>query len=103
MSQPATSSRSGMAATADAWLYGMAVPRVGSDAAPAWSVEIQLRPTRAMRRVIEPPAASLDPPGVPTVVSPLILPHRSRGTCPRTAVGRSGDGPVSLTRRGVQV
>ena len=45
--------------------------------APARSAEIQLRPTSAMRRVIEPPAASPDPTGFPTVVSPLILPHRS--------------------------
>jgi hypothetical protein len=42
-----------MAAIAEAWLYGIAVPRVGSDASPARSAEIQLSPTTAIRRVID--------------------------------------------------
>ena len=63
-----------MAATADAWLYGIDVPRVGSEAGAARSAESRLDPTSAIRRVIEPPAAGSDVPGLPTVVSPLISP-----------------------------
>ena len=37
-----------MAAIADAWLYGMAVPSVGSDASAGRSAEIQLSPTSAI-------------------------------------------------------
>src|SRR5215210_4021387 len=49
MSQPATTSTFGIAASAAAWLYGIAVPSTGSDAGSGGSVAIQLRPMIAVR------------------------------------------------------
>ena len=79
-----------MAATADAWLYGIAVPSVGSEPGPARSAEIQLRPTSAMLRVIEPCAAGRARPGFGTVLSPLILRHRSSPRHSRTLIDGRG-------------
>ena len=49
MSQPATTSMPGIAASAAAWLYGTDVPSAGSDAGGGGSVAIQLRPMIAVR------------------------------------------------------
>src|SRR5947208_479913 len=49
MSQPATTSTFEIGASAAAWLYGIDVPRTGSDAGVGGSVAIQLSPMIAVR------------------------------------------------------
>ena len=53
MSQPATTSMFGTAASAAAWLYGIEVPSTGSDAAGGGSVAIQESPMMAARYVVK--------------------------------------------------
>ena len=59
-----------------------------SEPAPRDPRRSSSRPTSAMRRVIEPRAAGLDRPGFATVLSPLILRHRSSPTRSRTSIDR---------------
>ena len=91
MSQPATTSASGMAARADAWLYGMALPSTDPDAGPGRSAVIQLRPIRAIRW----PLPGIERPDAPSDSGTERHP-------PCTSGGPPGEG-TTLTGGGVQI